>query len=332
MSQMLQHRPGNLSVEAFQRLIEKTEKVLVVRDRVRSVIAHERDEYGHLVERRKDVPDGVGIEVRGDIEAQDLLQLLRPASSQSIGRHLCRLEALRRYTQGEMFREVVVFIGQHLLGVSEGAIAKGVIYFGNQSGQAFFPIPADFIQRVKEIDKLNVILDDAAMGQDITRAVLSPFKENAYDISAVVIAVPSIVARQSVHLRFEESFAAAKQGQNVIPRWVNRDEQDSAPAALVETVETLEGDELARRIAVVDRQNNLLYASSAHAHDATATAAVTQEMRRELTAEETTVYQNKAMMISILMQAREGGMSPHDNAPRKTAASQQKPSKNHTKI
>lgn len=180
--------------------------------------------------------------------------------------------------------------------------------------------------------KLNVILDDAAMGQDITRAVLSPFKENAYDISAVVIAVPSIVARQSVHLRFEENFAAAKQGQNVIPRWVNRDEQDSAPAALVETVETLEGDELARRIAVVDRQNNLLYASSAHAPDATATAAVTQEMRRELTAEETTVYQNKAMMISILMQAREGGMSPHDNAPRKTAASQQKPSKNHTKI
>ena len=180
--------------------------------------------------------------------------------------------------------------------------------------------------------KLGVILDDAAMGQDITRVVLSPFKENAYDISAVVIAVPSIVARQSVHLRFEENFAAAKQGQDVIPRWVNRDEQDHAPAALVETVETLEADKLARRIAVVDRQNNLLYASSAHAPDTTAAAAVTQEMRRALTDEETTVYQNKAMMISILMQAREGDMSPNDNAARKTAAPQQKPSKNHTKF
>ena len=180
--------------------------------------------------------------------------------------------------------------------------------------------------------KLGVILDDAAMGQEITRLVLSPFKENAYDISAVVIAVPSIVARQSVHLRFEENFAAAKQGQDVIPRWVNKDEQDAAPAALVETVETLEADQTARRMVVVDRQNNLLYASNVHAPETTAADAVKQEMRRELTAEETMVYQNKAMMISILMQAREGGMSPNDNAPRKTAAPQQKPSKNHTKF
>lgn len=180
--------------------------------------------------------------------------------------------------------------------------------------------------------KLSVILDDAAMGQDMTRLILSPFKENAYDISAVVIAVPSIVARQSVHLRFEENFAAAKQGQDVIPRWVNKDEQDFAPAALVETVETLEADKLARRMVVVDRQNNLLYASNVHTPETTAADAVKQEMQRTLTPEETTVYQNKAMMISILMQAREGAMSPNDNATPSAAASQQKPPKNRTKF
>jgi len=168
--------------------------------------------------------------------------------------------------------------------------------------------------------KLNVILDDAAMGQEVTKLVLAPFRANGYDISAVVVAVPSIVARQSVHLRFEENFAAAKQGQDVIPRWVNREEQDHAPAALVETVETLESENIARRMVVVDRQNNLLYSTNLHPHQITASDAVKQEMRRELTAEETTVYQNKAMMISILMQAREGTMTPPEN----TAATQQK--------
>ena len=180
--------------------------------------------------------------------------------------------------------------------------------------------------------KLNVILDDAAMGQEMTHMILSPFRDNGYDVSAVVVAVPSIVARQSVHLRFEENFAAAKQGQNVTPRWVNKDEQDHAPAALVETVETLEEDQIARRLVVVDRQNNLLYATNLHPHQITAADAVTQEMRRELTPEETTVYQNKAMMISILMQAREGGMSPNDNLGHDTAASQQKPPRQRKKF
>lgn len=176
--------------------------------------------------------------------------------------------------------------------------------------------------------KVNVLLDDAAMGQDITRMVLAPFKDNGYDINAVVIAVPSIVARQSVHLRFEENYAAAKQGQNVIPRWVNKDEQDHAPAALVETVETLEADKIARRLVVTDRQNNLLFTGAS----GTAAEAVKAEMRRELSGEEKTVYQNKAMMISILMQARQGAFTPNDNKPPQTAAPQQKPPPNGRKI
>jgi len=173
--------------------------------------------------------------------------------------------------------------------------------------------------------KLDVIIDDAAMGQEMTRMILSPFHSGGYDISAVVVAVPSVVARQSVHLRFEENFAAAKQGQDVIPRWVNKDEQDFAPAALVETVETLTEDNLARRLVVVDRQNNLLYATNLHPHQITPADAVKQEMQRALTPEETTVYQNKAMMIAILMQARAGGMSPNDNGLNAAAPQQKTP-------
>lgn len=189
-----------------------------------------------------------------------------------------------------------------------------------------------FLTETAAARKVNVLLDDAAMGQDITRMVLAPFKDNGYDISAVVIAVPSIVARQSVHLRFEENYAAAKQGQNIIPRWVNKDEQDHAPAALVETVETLEADKIARRLVVTDRQNNLLYTSPAGGEGGTAAEAVKNEMRRELTDEEKTVYQNKAMMISILMQARQGASTPNDNRPQEAAAPQQKPPPNGRKI
>lgn len=169
--------------------------------------------------------------------------------------------------------------------------------------------------------KINAVMDDAAMGRDMTRMILSPFQTHGYDINAVIVAVPSAVARQSVHLRFEENFAAARQGQKVIPRWVNREEQDFAPAALVETVETLEEDNIAKRMVVVDRQNNMLYSSNLHAHPQTASGTVKHEMRRELNAEEIIVYQNKAMMISILMQAREAGRTP----PANNAAPQQNP-------
>jgi len=171
--------------------------------------------------------------------------------------------------------------------------------------------------------QLNAIMDDAAMGQEMTRMILFPFRENGYDISAVVISTPSVIARQSVHMRFEENYAAAKQGQDVIPRWVNREEQDNAPAALVETVETLENEKLADRMVVIDRMRNVLYAMG-KMPETNAGAAVRQQQQRELRPDEITVYQNKAVVIAALMQAREQVNAPVNTAVPGPAASQQK--------
>ncbi|MEZ0226377.1 MAG: zeta toxin family protein [Alphaproteobacteria bacterium] len=148
---------------------------------------------------------------------------------------------------------------------------------------------------------LNVLLDDAAMGRDMTQMVLTPFSQAGYDISAVIIAVPSSIARQDVHLRFEENTAAAQNGAPVIPRWVNTEEQDNAPAALIETAETLESG-LAQKITVVTRAGQTLSGA--------ACAAVKAEMTRELDKGERAAYADKAQRIAALSNGRTGTATP----------------------
>lgn len=145
---------------------------------------------------------------------------------------------------------------------------------------------------------LNVLLDDAAMGSAMTKMILTPFQSEGYEIEAAIIAVPSSIARQAVHLRFEKNFAAAKNGAPVIPRWVNTEEQDNAPAALVETAETLECG-LANKIIVATRGGDTLYPGSP-----SPSAAVRTEMTRELKPEEQAVYADKADKIAALMKTR----------------------------
>ncbi len=138
---------------------------------------------------------------------------------------------------------------------------------------------------------INVILDDAAMGGEMTKIVLSPFQANHYDISVVVVAVPIAVARQSVHRRFEENLAAAQKGAPVVARWVNTTEQDNAPAALVETVETLEETGLAQFLTIIDRDQHVLYASTLHAGQTKAGDIIKSVHTRPLSVQETLNFQ-----------------------------------------
>ncbi len=146
--------------------------------------------------------------------------------------------------------------------------------------------------------RLNVLLDDAAMGRDITKEILSQFMASGYDVNASIIAVPSAIARQSVHLRFEENFAAAAKGESVIPRWVNSEEQDNAPAALIETVETLQED-FPAKLRVVARSGVTLLGN--------ASAVTRQETQRELNEDEKRDYQLRAILIAGLLKQRTGG-------------------------
>src|SRR5690606_15019730 len=122
---------------------------------------------------------------------------------------------------------------------------------------------------------------------------------------------------------FEENYAAARQGQNVVPRWVNREEQDNAPAALVETVETLENEKLADRMVIIDRARKVLYAMG-KMPETNAGAVVRAQQQRDLTPDEFTVYQNKAVAIPARMQAREEAQAPANTSAPAPAASQQK--------
>lgn len=152
--------------------------------------------------------------------------------------------------------------------------------------------------------KVNVILDDAAMGAEMTKIVLSPFQANDYDIRAIVIAVPIAVARQSVHLRFEENLAAAQKGDPVIPRWVNATEQDNAPAALVETVATLEETGLTGHLMIIDRHYTPLYSTNLHFPQEAAEDTIKMVHTRDLTKNEVLQSQEQAERIAELTKAR----------------------------
>jgi predicted ABC-type ATPase len=151
-------------------------------------------------------------------------------------------------------------------------------------------------------NKFNVLMDDAAMGQEITEIVLAPFKTNGYHIDATIIAIPTVIAKQSVQLRFEENYAAAKAGLPAMPRWVNTAEQDNAPSAFIETVETLERLNLANTIKVQDRDLNVLYPNLDHSESATTVSK--SILLRDLTDIEQAVFQINSCRIQTLMQTR----------------------------
>ncbi len=164
--------------------------------------------------------------------------------------------------------------------------------------------------------KADVILDDAAMGAEMTGIVLAPFEKAGYDIDAVVMAVPDRIARQSVHLRFEKDYAAAKSGAAALPRWVNSEEQANAPAALFETVETLANDRHIGSLMLINREGRVLYPAPAHAVLQDAGRIVKAELVRDLTPREIAAYQDNAETIARLMNARTGAQKPaHGNRP-----------------
>jgi predicted kinase len=152
--------------------------------------------------------------------------------------------------------------------------------------------------------KFNIILDDAAMGAEMTRMVLSPFQANGYAVTAVVMSTPAAIARQSVHLRFEENFSAAQKGAPVLPRWVNATEQNNAPAALVETVETLENDPAIQSLTIVDRHHTVLNSLHLCAYQESNSQTVRTDLTRALTADEIALYQDTAAHIAKLMNVR----------------------------
>jgi hypothetical protein len=157
-------------------------------------------------------------------------------------------------------------------------------------------------------NKFNVLMDDAAMGQEITEIVLSPFKTNSYHIDATIIAVPAVIAKQSVQLRFEENYAAAKAGIPAMPRWVNMAEQDNAPSAFIETVETLERLNLVNTIKVQDRDQNVLYPSLDNSQSATTISK--SVLFRDLTDAEQAVFQINSSRIQTLRQTYSRDFSP----------------------
>lgn len=148
--------------------------------------------------------------------------------------------------------------------------------------------------------RVNVMLDDAAMGKEMTGIVLAPYKKQEYQIDAVIMAVPSQIARQSVLLRFEKDYAAAKSGKDAVPRWVNTQEQDEAPDALLETTKVLEKDSDLNSLKLVDRTGAQLSALQQPSE------VVKAEMKRDLSKNEQSVYAAHQKRIQNLAKKRRG--------------------------
>ncbi len=151
-------------------------------------------------------------------------------------------------------------------------------------------------------NKFHVLMDDAAMGEEITEIVLSPFKTNGYHIDATIIAVPPVVAKQSIQLRYEENYAAAKAGLPAMPRWVNTTEQDNAPLVFIETIETLERLNLVNTIKVQDRERHVLYPTLDPSDSATTVSK--SVLLRDLTDAEQDVFQRNSDRIQTLIETR----------------------------
>lgn len=156
--------------------------------------------------------------------------------------------------------------------------------------------------------KVNVLLDDAAMGGDVTGDILTPFKTAGYIIDAAVIAVPAVMAQQSVAARFADDLAAARSGAPVMPRWVNTAEQEKAPDALQGTVEVLAGSGLLRHLTIITREGEKLTGDPV--------IVVAQETQRALTPAEQARYDKSASRIDQALKnhlppaKQRGGVSP----------------------
>jgi hypothetical protein len=163
--------------------------------------------------------------------------------------------------------------------------------------------------------KINVILDDAAMGQDMTKIILTPFRRAGFRVETHVVVAPEQIAKQSVSLRFERDFAAAAAGKPVLPRWVNETEQQQSVAALLESVAIIENEKLSDVVYVVDRKRNVHYNSLIHGATTTARAVAEKLTGGALTQEEASLYDYHGQEIERLKNSRHNKKPPGSRTP-----------------
>jgi hypothetical protein len=108
---------------------------------------------------------------------------------------------------------------------------------------------------------IDVIVDGSAMGREITRGIFAPYLQQGYTVETIILATPSTIAQQSVRLRYEETFDAARRGHQVLPRWVESRQQSKAAENLIETIRTLVEDGICKKFSVTTRDKETLFAA-----------------------------------------------------------------------
>lgn len=154
MNQLVTYRPQPLAQNEFQHLDRVAERRLSFVERNDYAIVRERDEYGHMVERRKPMITG-GPEVfkRGDVSPRLMESILRPVDPRHLAIHLVNLSHHKAFARGEeAWRVVCADIMRDLEGVSEYALIKCCEYFRRQTDTRFFPDSAVFVRRVRDLD------------------------------------------------------------------------------------------------------------------------------------------------------------------------------------
>jgi hypothetical protein len=151
--------------------------------------------------------------------------------------------------------------------------------------------------------RVNVVLVDAPRSLEKALSVITPFVEMDYSVDAAVLIAQPVLARQDLQMRFLEELSAAKNGEAVMPRWVDVKTQDKAQAALVEIVRTIEEEGFARTLAVLDRNYQTVYLAQGRQFEPRADVVVKESLERDMTRGEVLTYQANSLRIKELEQS-----------------------------
>ena len=138
----------------------------------------------------------------------------------------------------------------------------------------------------------NIVLDDAAMGADITRDILNVFITKGYRIDAYALATPVKTAAQDIEWRFRQGLRAAARDRSILPRYVNMAEQSMAVENFISTVKELENNRNLSSLAVFNRAAQRLNVTE------TARTAAEKETQRPLNKAERATYRRRAKQLA----------------------------------
>jgi hypothetical protein len=152
-------------------------------------------------------------------------------------------------------------------------------------------------------ERLNLVIEGTMRVPEKVAQTLTDLRGAGYTVDARAIAVSERLSTLGIHQRYEAMISDRGHGRFTVPA-----SHAAAYEAMPRTLEMIERDHLADRVAVYVRGNGLIYENRRHneqwAHEPGARAAVESERARPWSASEKTHYAESWDRVVSLMGAR----------------------------